>query len=209
MTLEGQRIDTWGAYPLTLEGRPLRTFPWRDNGLRAFFGHANRVLTAFITFIYKPSGFNQRLAKKTATRPKLARSMTGRRRGETPLLDPTRPQAASHPPRGYAPRPRCGLTPRMERLRRCGLGKPGASAWRKAISSRACEGAKPPHTPQLGPASSTACAILKRRGGSTVAGFTPRKGVGRAGRWSWNAPQVSKKRETRGQARADHKPSSE
>lgn len=145
-------------------------------------------LTAFITFIYKPGSFNQRLAKKTATRPKPACSMTGRRRGETPLLDPTRPQAASHPPRGCAPRPRCGLTPRMERLRRCGLGKPGASAWRKAISSRACEGAKPPHTPQPGRHGSTGRAILKHRSSSTAAGFTPRRGVGQLGRWRGKRP---------------------
>lgn len=34
-----------------------------------------------------------------------------RRRGVPPLLEPTRPASpSSHPPRGYAPRPRCGLT---------------------------------------------------------------------------------------------------
>ena len=35
-----------------------------------------------------------------------------RRRGVPPLLEPTRPASpSSHPPRGYAPRPPCGLTP--------------------------------------------------------------------------------------------------
>ena len=95
------------------------------------------------------------------------------------------PPSRSHPaasglpsPQGLRPSAASGLTPQMERLRRCGLGEPGASAWQKAVSSRACEGAKPPHTPQPGRASSTACAILKHRGDSTAAGFTPRKGSG-------------------------------
>ncbi len=61
--------------------------------------------------------------------------MTGRRRGETPLLDPTRPQAASHPPRGCAPRPPCGLTPRTN-------GAPSALRLREARRKRLAKGRK-------------------------------------------------------------------
>lgn len=61
--------------------------------------------------------------------------MTGRRRGETPLLDPTRPQAASHPPRGCAPRPPCGLTPRTN-------GAPSALPLREARRKRLAKGRK-------------------------------------------------------------------
>ena len=63
-------------------------------------------LTAFITFIYKPDGFNQRLAKKTAIRPKRARSMTGRRRGVAPHIEAPPPHPAAPTPPGAPPTPK-------------------------------------------------------------------------------------------------------
>ncbi|EPL3139110.1 hypothetical protein NOX69_005907, partial [Pseudomonas aeruginosa] len=71
MTLGGQTIDPWGAYPLTLEGRPFEPFPWRINGLRAFFDQANRLLTLHNLYI-KPGCYN-RMSKKAANRPKVPR----------------------------------------------------------------------------------------------------------------------------------------
>ena len=174
---------------MTLEGRPLRYFLRRGNGLRAFFNHANQAFNRLITFSYtNRNNQRQRLAKKTAIWPKLARSITGRRRGDTP---PSRshPAASGLPsPQGLRPSAALRPHPTMERLRRYGLGEPGASAWRKAVSSRACEGAKPPHTPQPGRRGSTGRAILKHRSSSTAAGFTPRKGVGQLGRWRGKRP---------------------
>ena len=106
------------------------------------------------------------------------------------------PPSRTHPagfavlpsPQGLRPSAALRPHPTMERLRRYGLGEPGASAWRKAVSSRACEGAKPPHTPQPGRRGSTGRAILKHRSSSTAAGFTPRKGVGQLGRWRGKRP---------------------
>jgi len=118
---------------LTLEGRPLRYFLRRGNGLRAFFNHANQAFNRLITFSYtNRNNQRQRLAKKTAIWPKLARSITGRRRGDTP---PSRshPAASGLPsPQGLRPSAASDLTPQMKRLRRGGLGEPGACAWRKA-----------------------------------------------------------------------------
>lgn len=59
--------------------------------------------------------------------------MTGRRRGVPPLLDPTRPQAASHTPRGYAPRPQAA-SPHN--------GAPSALRLRRARRKRLAKGRK-------------------------------------------------------------------
>jgi hypothetical protein len=145
LTLGGQTIDPWGAYPLTLEGRPFAPFPWRINGLRAFSGQANRLLTLHNLYI-KPSCYN-RLSKKAANRPKMPRRMTGRRRGVPPLLDPTRPLTRPPIPPGALP---LGLRPSPQEWSAYGAGADHSQAQAPGRSSCSSKGGQGPlWTPQL------------------------------------------------------------
>ena len=97
---------------MTLEGRPFEPFPWRINGLRAFSGQANRLLTLHNRYL-KPGSYN-RVSKKAANRPKVPRRMTGRRRGVPPLLDPTRPLKRPPIPPGATPLGRLAASPHVQ-----------------------------------------------------------------------------------------------
>ena len=91
------------------------TFPCNINDLGAFFEHANLSLTEGLTLFLTPLVITKGCKKNGQCHEAAAKNQ--RRRGDTPLLDPTRPQAASHPPRGFAPRPTAS-PPIEQRLRR-------------------------------------------------------------------------------------------
>lgn len=130
---------------MTLEGRPSEPFPWRINGLRAFSGQANRLLTLHNRYI-KPGSYN-RVSKKTANRPKVPRRMIGRRRGVPPLLDPTRPLKRPPIPPGALP---LGLRPSPQEWSAYGATADRSQAQAPGKSSCSSKGGQGPlWTPQL------------------------------------------------------------
>ena len=134
---------------MTLEGRPFEPFPWRINGLRAFSGQANRLLTLHNLYI-KPSCYN-RVSKKAANRPKVPRRMIGRRRGCPPFSIPPGRKRPPIPP-GATPLGRLAASPHN--------GAPSALRLRRARRKRLAEGSKfeslrggkaPSHSPTRSP----------------------------------------------------------
>ena len=174
---------------MTLEGRPFEPFPWRINGLRAFSGQANRLLTLHNLYI-KPSCYN-RVSKKAANRPKVPRRMIGRRRGCPPFSIPPRRESGLPSPQGRCPSA-YGLHPKN--------GAPTALRLTIARRKRLAEvralpkGAKAPSGLPNCQGRGDSCAVAKSEDGSSskAARLNAKGGVGLPGPGRDCAPQVSR-----------------
>ena len=174
---------------MTLEGRPFEPFPWRINGLRAFSGQANRLLTLHNLYI-KPSCYNP-VSKKAANRPKVPPQNDRPPKGGAP---PSR----SHPAASGLPSPqgRCpsayGLHPKN--------GAPTALRLTIARRKRLAEvralpkGAKAPSGLPNCQGRGDSCAVAKSEDGSSskAARLNAKGGVGLPGPGRDCAPQVSR-----------------